>query len=753
MRRAVLSAAVCSFLFSGVYAAPQTAPPPAQAPSGAARVDFVRDVRPILEQHCYECHGPDKQMNGFRLDRRRDAMRGGTMHVISTGSALSSKLFLRLVGTTFGRRMPVDADPLAPEQIETIGSWIDQGAEWPDAAAGDPVLLPLDPSAVAAFAALRSGDRRTFLRKLQGDPRLSTLRGPGGATPLMTAVLYGDAALVRTLLARGAKPNVANDAGVTPLMWAVTDLEKTRALVDAGAAVDARSDDGRSPILIAAGIRGNRDVVALLLDRGARPLTTGSAGVTALTEAAKRGDEPTVRLLLERGPELLRTAAAALALAVRVRCDGCAAAIGDGLPAAALTQALTMSIGAQGSGGTAPALLDRGANATARNPLGFPALVLAAASDREAEAAVAALLAHGADVNAAGPNGETALDFARRNGRASVVEALLRAGARNAAAAAPPLKATPASSPGDAVLRSLPLLQRADVAFLRTAGCVSCHNNSQTAETVALARARGLPVDEAVATGQRQKIAQYLDEWRERVLTGQGIGGEVDTMAVIVNGLAAERHPADFTTDAMARFIRLQQTAGGYWRVTAHRPPIESGDLAITALCMRALQHYAPAHERAIAAEAIRRGAAWLAGATSDETQDRAYQVLGLFWAGAGRPAVAAAAQNLLSGQRKDGGWAQIPALDSDAYATGEALVALLASGAMSPSAPGVRRGIEFLRRTQLADGSWFVARRAIPIQPYFDAGFPHGRDQFISAAATNWATQALILATTRNGS
>ena len=47
---------------------------------------------------------------------------------------------------------------------------------------------------------------------------------------------------------------------------------------------------------------------------------------------------------------------------------------------------------------------------------------------------------------------------------------------------------------------------------------------------------------------------------------------------------------------------------------------------------------------------------------------------------------------------------------------------------------------------TQLADGSWFVRTRALAIQPHFDADFPHGRNQFISAAATNWATRALVL-------
>jgi len=63
----------------------------------------------------------------------------------------------------------------------------------------------------------------------------------------------------------------------------------------------------------------------------------------------------------------------------------------------------------------------------------------------------------------------------------------------------------------------------------------------------------------------------------------------------------------------------------------------------------------------------------------------------------------------------------------------------------LSPKDTVIRRGVQFLLSTQLADGSWFVPSRAIPIQPYFDAGFPHGSSQFISAAATNWAALALI--------
>ena len=68
-------------------------------------------------------------------------------------------------------------------------------------------------------------------------------------------------------------------------------------------------------------------------------------------------------------------------------------------------------------------------------------------------------------------------------------------------------------------------------------------------------------------------------------------------------------------------------------------------------------------------------------------------------------------------------------------------------SGALTVTDPAFQRVVQFLMNTQLEDGSWYVKRRALPIQPFFESGFPHGRDQFISAAATNWAATALALA------
>ena len=121
-------------------------------------------------------------------------------------------------------------------------------------------------------------------------------------------------------------------------------------------------------------------------------------------------------------------------------------------------------------------------------------------------------------------------------------------------------------------------------------------------------------------------------------------------------------------------------------------------------------------------------------------------QLLGLVWSGASPSDISVSAAALRALQRADGGWAQLPTLESDAYATGQALVALNAAGESPTTAP-TRRGLDFLLRTQFPDGSWLVRTRSYPLQPPKDSGFPHGRHQWISAAGTSWAAMALGLA------
>src|SRR4029077_13161906 len=130
-----------------------------------------------------------------------------------------------------------------------------------------------------------------------------------------------------------------------------------------------------------------------------------------------------------------------------------------------------------------------------------------------------------------------------------------------------------------------------------------------------------------------------------------------------------------------------------------------------------------------------------------ETTEDRAMQVLGLAWANAEQREIRERAQELAGEQRPDGGWGQLRDLETDAYATGQALVALQSGAKMPASAAVIQRGIAFLLRTQFTDGSWLVRTRSFPFQPYKESGFPHGKDQWISAAGTSWEAMALSLA------
>jgi hypothetical protein len=417
------------------------------------------------------------------------------------------------------------------------------------------------------------------------------------------------------------------------------------------------------------------------------------------------------------------------------------------LPPPALSVAMMITSPPNGPALAAPLFLPLGADANARGPHGYSALMMAAASEALPVDALRMLIEKGADVNARSADGMTALSFARLRGTTPVVDLLLKAGAKdNEVRPMPSFTYAPAATPRDAVARALPLVQHSDREFMKKSGCVSCHNNTLAAMTVAAARTKGLAVDEQIAGTQVKEIGEYIDGWRDRALQGIGIPGDADTVSYILLGLAAEKHPATVATDAMARFIKGQQRADGHWELLAHRPPIESSRLHVTALSMRALQLYAPKTLRADYEPAIRKAAGWIAQAQPVDTQDRASKLLGLAWSGARKDAIKAAVKDLVKQQRADGGWSQLPTLQSDAYATGQALYALSESG-MSPSDRAYRKGVSFLLRTQLADGSWFVKSRAVPLQPHFEAGFPHGKDQFISAAATNWAAIALARA------
>jgi len=90
--------------------------------SAFGRVDFVRDVKPILETHCVRCHGRDGAMRGIRLDMREMALM-----IVVKKKPDESILYL----ITKGGMMPPGKDKVTPVELEVIRKWIVEGARWP----------------------------------------------------------------------------------------------------------------------------------------------------------------------------------------------------------------------------------------------------------------------------------------------------------------------------------------------------------------------------------------------------------------------------------------------------------------------------------------------------------------------------------------------------------------------------------------------------------------------------------------------
>ncbi len=723
----------------------------AQNAKAAPKVDFRRDVQPIFQAHCIACHGPKVQSNGLRLDRRRDAMRGGTTAVIGQGNSAGSRLYLKLIGNQFGPQMP-PTGALEPEQISIIKDWLDQGAEWPDDAAGDVPVSPPSAAATRVMHALRDGDTRAFQKLLEDDPSAANQKGVGGTTPLMYAARYGDANSVRQLLDAGADANARNESGLTPLMWGLADVEITRVLLEHKANPNARTENSRTPLLIASSSFNSAPVGKLLLDAGADPNGAGLRGVIPLNEAANLGDESLFRLLLERGSDIKRVGGAAMAWSMEGGCQYCF----ETLMQSATPQQMTAAATSEVPPGIADAtrlkvFLDHGANPKSADNLNRTLLMGAASSDAIPTETVKDLIARGADLNAKGPRGATALDFARLHGNTPVVEALVSAGALAEHTLEMPVpKPAPAASVREAIVKALPALQQINSVFLQKTGCLSCHNNSLVDMAVSAARKKGIPVNTQMEKQQVKATVEWLENWRDRVVQGIPIPGDVDTTGYVLAALADEAYSPDAATDALAHFLKIHQTPEGKWRLFAYRPPLESSEIEVTAMAVRSLHMYAPKPQRAEYEKAVQRASVWLAQATPKLNEDRVFQLLGLHWGAESqnngdKSVIRQRGAELLALQRADGGWSQIPSLASDSYATGQALYALHQAGVLSVNDKAYQRGVEFLRNSQLADGSWYVKSRALTRQPYFESGFPHGVDQFISAAGTNWAVLALV--------
>jgi len=99
-----------------------------------SKVDYQRDIQPIVQSRCYECHGEKKQKSGIRLDRKSSVFQGGDSGkpAVLPGKSKESILIQRITSTDDDEVMPPKGERLTAEQIALIRAWIDQGAAWPE---------------------------------------------------------------------------------------------------------------------------------------------------------------------------------------------------------------------------------------------------------------------------------------------------------------------------------------------------------------------------------------------------------------------------------------------------------------------------------------------------------------------------------------------------------------------------------------------------------------------------------------------
>jgi len=299
-----------------------------------------------------------------------------------------------------------------------------------------------------------------------------------------------------------------------------------------------------------------------------------------------------------------------------------------------------------------------------------------------------------------------------------------------------------------AITKSLPLLEQgAKGSLAQRKQCFNCHNQGLPIMALTAAQSRGFVIDQDHLQQQLQFTADFLTRNKDRYREGLGQGGQVDTAGYALWALDLGRWKPDETTAAVAEYFLQYQQDREYWEPQSNRPPSEQSLFTSTYVAVRALKVFGVPEQQSRIEARIDRVRQWVNTATPSDTEDRVFRLRVLQWISKSSCEREQAAMELLDSQRQDGGWGQTAEMASDAYATGTALVALSDSGSLQPNAISYRRGLRFLLSSQQEDGSWHVASHSKPIQTYFESGYPHGKDQFISMSAASWSTTALVLA------
>jgi ankyrin repeat protein len=613
------------------------------------------------------------------------------------------------------------------------------------------VSAQTDSSRDALFSAIQRGAVGDVERLLKSGVSANAVNADG--TPaVMTATLFGNARMVELLLDHGADPNRPGPSGTTALMWAAPDLAKVSLLLTHGADVNARSETGRTALLVAASYPGTVDLLRLLLDRGADLRAQDRGGATALALAVRSADSGVVRFLVEKGldPNTLNLAALGSAFARHdlPTADYLLTTLTKPMPQLLLPAAVWQPVA------FVRRWIESGVDAkvSQAGPYTRTPLVNAVTSEDAGVETLKLLLDRGADPNAESAEGELALDWAIYKGDRAKVEILEQHGAKRGNGPrsediAPPAPAKAAIDTRVSISKSVARILDVAPTFREKtpAGCISCHHNAMPALAAAIARRKGISVDEARARKNIDDMLTFFKSNAPRMMLGDpAVGGEAITAGYVQLALAAEGYPLDAVTATITHWLMARQMPDGKWLGNGvNRPPSEYSTISHTALAAGGLKSYAIPGRQSEITERLRRAQRWLLATEPKSAEERAMRLMGLVWTDAPRDRVAVAIKDIRGRQEANGGWSQSGRTPPDAYATGQSLYALHLAG-VSATDEMYRKGVAFLLGSQYPDGAWLVKTHSFPVQRYFESGFPFGRHQWISTAGTSWAALAI---------
>ena len=298
-----------------------------------------------------------------------------------------------------------------------------------------------------------------------------------------------------------------------------------------------------------------------------------------------------------------------------------------------------------------------------------------------------------------------------------------------------------------AVEKALPLILKSKAEYPESRDCFSCHHQTVPVLAFAMAKERGFAIPADAIKAPVEHTEADLRGSIESYKKGDGQPGGVTRAGYAMLTLEVGSIKPDDVTDAVAEYLLKKDESKDHWRGSSNRPPSEASEFTSTYLALRALATYGKESQKDRIAARVEKARQWLEVTKPKDTEDRVFRLLALKAAYSPEEIIRNASDDLLATRRDDGGWSQLDGGKSDAYATGSALVALHLAGELPTDSPSYRGGLQFLIADQREDGSWFVASRSKPFQPYFESGFPYGKDQFISMAATSWSVTALSLA------